>query len=265
MVAAALALAVPAAAQAAPEPADRVLLGGAVYTADRAGITAEAIAIDDGVIAYVGCDRGARRYIGKGTKVTNLRGRMVMPGLHDGHIHGITASADECSLNYEPLTVPGVQRRASRRASTRRAAATALVVSSWYQQFVIPSGTVVTKEVLDALSTTRPIVVTSSDGHTTLVNSRALELAGITAATPDPPNGRIEHAAGRASRTACCRTARRAWSTRCSRRPDGDPVDEARRGLARFAQEGITQLLRPRLRRRGRDRAVRAAAQARRR
>jgi predicted amidohydrolase YtcJ len=242
MLAAALALAVPAAAQAAPDPADRVLLGGDVYTADRAGITAEAIAVDDGAIAYVGSDRGARRYVGKRTKVTQLRGRMVMPGLHDGHIHGITAAADECSLNYEPLTVPEFSARI--KACLDASDDGWLVVSSWYQQFVIPSGTVLTKEVLDALSTTRPIVVKSSDGHTALANSRALALANITAATPDPADGRIEHAPD-GSPNGLLQDGAQDLVDALIPAPEGDPVDEARRGMRRFAEEGITSFFVP--------------------
>src|SRR5687768_735182 len=230
MLAAVLALAAPAVAQAAPDPADRVLLGGAIYTADRPGITAEAMAIDDGAIAYVGSDRGARRHIGKRTRVTNLRGKMVMPGLHDGHIHGITAAADECSLNYEPLTVPEFSARI--KACLDASEDEWLVVTSWYQQFIIPSGTVVTKEVLDAVSTTRPIVVFSSDGHTALGNSRALALANITAATPAPADGRIERAAD-GSPNGLLQDGAQGLVEAQLPAPDGDPLDEARRGMAR--------------------------------
>jgi predicted amidohydrolase YtcJ len=241
-LAAALALAIPAAAQAAPKPADRVLLGGAVYTAERAGITAEAVAIRDGAIAYVGTDRGARRYVGKRTKVTNLRGKMVMPGLHDGHIHGITAPADECSLNYEPLTVAEFSARI--KACLDASDGEWLVVSSWYQQFVIPSGTVLTKETLDAISTTRAIVVKSSDGHTALANSRALALANITAATPDPADGRIERAAD-GSPNGLLQDGAQGLVEALIPAPEGDPVGEARRGMQRFAEEGITSFFVP--------------------
>jgi predicted amidohydrolase YtcJ len=67
-----------------------------------------------------------------------------------------------------------------------------LRVSGWYFEAMLPDGVHVDKTMLDALDTERPIIVSNRDGHTSLVNSRALELAGITAATPDPPDGRIE-------------------------------------------------------------------------
>ena len=70
-----------------------------------------------------------------------------------------------------------------------------LRVVNWYRQAMVPAGTDATKADLDALNTERPIIVSSSDGHTTLVNSKALQVAGITASTPDPPSGRIDHGA----------------------------------------------------------------------
>ena len=246
LCAAALAAALPAAAQAAPRPADRVMLGGAVYTADQHDRIAHAIAVDRGRIVYVGSDRGARRYVGKRTTVVKLRGRMVMPGLQDGHIHGITVAADACSLDYDPLTVAEFSARIGGclRDTTAEEPDGWLQVSSWYQQFVIPSGTVLTKDVLDALPTQRPIVVGSSDGHTTLVNSRALALAGITAATPDPADGRIEHGAD-GQPNGLLQDGAQGLVDALIPAPDGDPVDEARRGLARFAQEGITSFFVP--------------------
>ena len=247
LCATALAVALPAAAEAAPHPADRVMLGGAVYTADQHDRIAQAIAVDRGRIVYVGSDRGARRYVGKRTTVVRLRGRMVMPGLQDGHIHGITAAADACSLGLRPADRAPSSPPGSRAAcATRppRSPAAGCRSPSWYQQFVIPSGTVLTKDVLDALPTQRPIVVSSSDGHTSLVNSRALALAGITAATPDPADGRIEHGAD-GQPNGLLQDGAQDLVTALLPPPAGDPVDEARRGLARFAREGITSFFVP--------------------
>ena len=236
----------PAATAAAAKPADRVLRNGSIHTVDARDSVREALAVRDGEIVYAGSDAGVRRYIGKRTKVTDLRGRMVMPGLHDGHIHGITEAADACSLNYEPLTVAELTARlqACLDATPGEEPGGWLQASSWYQQFVLPAGTVVTREVLDGLRTQRPIVVSSSDGHTSLVNSRGLALAGITAATPDPANGRIEHDAAGEPNGLLQDGAQRLVSALLPA-PTGDPVDEARRGMQRFAREGITSFYVP--------------------
>jgi predicted amidohydrolase YtcJ len=66
-----------------------------------------------------------------------------------------------------------------------------LDVVNWFQEGMLPAGTTATKAALDALKTKRPIFVESSFGHTVLANSRALELAGVSAATQDPLGGKI--------------------------------------------------------------------------
>jgi predicted amidohydrolase YtcJ len=181
----------------AARPADTVLRNGFVYTVDPENSVAEAVAVRDGAIVYVGSDSGARRFTGPGTTVVNLKGRMVMPGLQEGHIHEVTRSDQKtCDLKADPLTVPELQARL--RACLDDPALGGsndwLQVTNLYMQFLKPVGTVPHKSMLDALLTQRPIVVSAAvTGHTTLVNSKALQLAGITATTPDPEGGRIEH------------------------------------------------------------------------
>ncbi|HEX5618036.1 MAG TPA: amidohydrolase [Solirubrobacteraceae bacterium] len=191
-----ISLAAASAAQAA-KPADTVLRNGYVYTVDDEDSVAEAVAVRNGGIVYVGSDRGARRFTGPGTRVVNLKGRMVMPGIQDGHIHDVTRSDQKtCDLEAAPLTVPELQARL--RACLDDPALGGpndwLQVTNLYMQFLKPAGTAPHKSMLDALGTQRPIVVTAAvTGHTTLVNSKALQLAGITASTPDPEGGRIDH------------------------------------------------------------------------
>ena len=81
--------------------ADLALTHGAIYTMDGARSWAETIVIDDGRIVYVGHDAGARAYIGPQTQVVDLKGRMVLPGMQDVHIHPISGGieANGCDLN----------------------------------------------------------------------------------------------------------------------------------------------------------------------
>lgn len=182
-------------AEAAVKPADTVLRNGYVHTVDKRDSRAEALAIRAGKIVYVGSDRGVRRYVGKRTKVTNLGGRMVMPGLQDAHIHEMLGGelALKCDLQFAPLTLDQFKQRigACLKDTADKEPDGWLQVESWYRQAMLPPGTDATKADLDALSTKRPIIVTSSDHHTALANSRALEIAGVTAATPDPVGGHI--------------------------------------------------------------------------
>ena len=87
---------------AKPKPADTVFLNGYVYTVDAHDSTAQALAVSDGKIVYVGDDAGARAMSGSKTKTIDLGGRMVMPGLIDGHMHPQSGGP----VSYTHLTLP---------------------------------------------------------------------------------------------------------------------------------------------------------------
>ena len=87
-------------------PADHVFTNGKVYTADALHSIAQAVAVRGNTIVYVGDDAGAQPYIGDQTEVHDLAGRLVLPGLHDTHIHpeGIV-QPDICDLQSQPMTL----------------------------------------------------------------------------------------------------------------------------------------------------------------
>jgi predicted amidohydrolase YtcJ len=191
-----------AAAAEAAGPADTVFRNGFVYTVDQRESVEQALAVDDGRIVYVGGNRGARRYIGGRTEVVDLRGRMVMPGLHEGHIHDVENSDQKtCDLEAEPLTVAEFQARVRTclddpelHTAPAGSPNDFLNVENLYMQFLRPAGTKPHKSMLDALGSDRPIAVSAAvTGHTLLVNQKALDLGGITRDTPDPVGGRIDH------------------------------------------------------------------------
>ncbi|MGO9167198.1 MAG: amidohydrolase [Candidatus Sulfotelmatobacter sp.] len=180
---------------AANAAADRVYRNGTVFTADAHGSIAEAVAIREGRIVYVGSNEGAVPFIGPSTRVTDLKGRFVMPGLVDGHMHPLEAGLklQKCSLNYESLTVAELQQRVQACLDSTRSQEPEgwLEVVSWFQESMRPAAVKTSRTTLDVLKTSRPIIVRSSFGHTVLANSRALALAKITKATPDPLGGKI--------------------------------------------------------------------------
>jgi predicted amidohydrolase YtcJ len=189
-------LALVAAAAAAPvAPADRVYRNGTVFTADTALPSAAALAIRAGRIVYVGDDAGAAAFVGPATLTTDLHGRFAMPGLVDGHMHPLEAGRTllKCNLDYASLTVEQLQRGVQDcldRSSDKEPDAW-LEVVNWFQESMRPAGVRTTRATLDALHTHRPVIVRSSFGHTVLANSRALQLAGIGKATPEPAGGKI--------------------------------------------------------------------------
>ena len=180
---------------AKPKPADTVMTHGYVYTVDSHDSVAQAVAVSGGRIVYVGDDAGALDYIGRKTKTIDLGGRMLMPGLIDGHMHPQSGGLRllNCNLDYAALTVPEFQARIQACIDNDKTAGADdwLVVINWFEQNMQPAGIVLTHAALDGVKTTRPIMVHSSFGHSNLTNARGLALAHITRDTPDPKDGII--------------------------------------------------------------------------
>jgi len=190
------AIAIPCApVRAATAAADMAYRHGLVYTVDAQDSVQQALAIRAGRIVYVGSDAGLAAYIGPKTMVFDLRGRMLMPGLVDGHMHPLQGGGTllKCNLNYELLNVTTMQARIQACLDHDRAKEPDawLEVVNWFQEGMVPAGTHTDRQTLDALKTQRPIFVESSFGHTALVNTRALKMAGVTAQTPDPLGGKV--------------------------------------------------------------------------
>ena len=146
-------------AGAAPKWANTVLRHGFVYTVDARDSIAQALAVRRGEIVYVGSDKGVRKFIGRGTRVVDLEGRMVMPGLQDGHIHDVTRSDRKtCDLKADPLSVPELQARIQACLNDPELGGSGdwLDVTNLYMQFLKPAGTTPHRAMLDALPTDRP-------------------------------------------------------------------------------------------------------------
>ena len=181
---------------AALSEATEVYQSGYLFTSNLKNPKAEAFAVKDGVVIYVGHNSGARKYVGPSTKVINLDGRFVMPGIIDGHIHPFDAGVQltKWNLNYEALSVEEFLERIQAgldAESGKKDTDSWFEAVNWFQEQMRPAGVKVTRSTLDRLKTKRPVVVSSSFGHTLLANSRALELAGVTRRTPDPSTGKI--------------------------------------------------------------------------
>jgi predicted amidohydrolase YtcJ len=178
------------AAAASPPVADLVLLDGAVYTVDAARSWASAVAVRDGRIVAVGTAREVEPWIGAGTRVLRLAGRMVLPGFHDAHVHPVSGGVElgQCDLNGAADSAEALRRIA---ACAREHPGTGWIVGGGWDLPLFPDANP-DKRALDALLPDRPAILTAADGHSAWVNSRALAAAHIGAATPDPARGRIE-------------------------------------------------------------------------
>jgi predicted amidohydrolase YtcJ len=170
--------------------ADFVLEGAAVYTVDAVRTWAEAIAVRGEEIVYVGTSRGAARYVGPRTRIVNLAGKMVLPGFQDAHLHPLWAGIEQLHCMLYELTTQEAYVRAVAECAASHPEEPWIRGAGW-DMSVFPGG-IPNRRALDAVVLDRPVFLSSKDGHTAWVNSKALELAGITRDTPDPPRGRID-------------------------------------------------------------------------
>jgi len=241
-----LSVATAAAQVSANRPADRVYRNGVIFTADAQHRTAEALAIREGRIVYVGDNRGLAPFVGGSTAMVDLKGRFLMPGLIDGHMHPLEAGLQllKCNLNYESLTVNELQQRVQACLDQGSKDPNAwLEVVNWFQESMRPAGVKTSRATLDVLKTTRPIIVRSSFGHTVLANTHALQLAKIAASTPDPVGGKIWRDAGGAPTGLLEDAAFNVFSTLIPRPTAADNVAGATAALQAMNRQGVTSFL----------------------
>ncbi len=177
-----------AACKVPKQGATLVIQNARVYTMSTPG-RVDAIAIKGDKIVYVGSIQGSEQWIGDSTDVINLGGRMVLPGFHDTHVH------PEGGIQMGECNQDDVATKTAILDSVKRCAAAApnapWIRGRGWALPVFPAANP-RKEWLDAVVRDRPVYLTAADGHSAWVNSKALEIAGVTRETPDPKNGRIE-------------------------------------------------------------------------
>jgi predicted amidohydrolase YtcJ len=186
--------------------ADLVLENGRIYTVDASRSWAEAVAVRGGRFVYVGGNSGVQDFKGPGTEIVDLDGRMVLPGLFDVHIHALGSGLEKlhCDLSLEAMLEeygePPDDLVAEYLARIERCAAArpddAWVLGYGWVMDAFGPGALASRDLLDGIVPDRPVYMESADGHSGWVNSRALEIAGITADTPDPEGGKIDRLPG---------------------------------------------------------------------
>lgn len=172
-------------------PADLVLRNGVIYTVDEERSRAEAVVVRGNEIVYVGSNDGVDAFVGPDTDVIDLNGKMVLPGFFDSHSHppgGALIESVDVYL-YGERSLEGYLNAVGNYAE-RNPDKTAIRGMGWSNALFPPTGP--RKEDLDEIVSDRPVALTSGDGHSTWVNSKALEMAGITKDTPNPEGGVIE-------------------------------------------------------------------------
>jgi predicted amidohydrolase YtcJ len=223
---------------AAEAPADLVLDGAAVYTVDASRSWAQAVAVRAGRIVFVGTSAGARAFVGPATRVVKLDGRMLLPGFQDAHVHPVSGGVEllQCNLN-DLRDAAAVLARVRECASAMQDRA--WIVGGGWELPIFPSANP-KKEELDAIVPDKPVQLFAADGHSSWVNSKALEVAGVGSQTADPRNGRIERDA-RGNPTGTLREA--ASDLVASHQPKTTAAERLaglKRALELFAAAGVT-------------------------
>jgi predicted amidohydrolase YtcJ len=192
-----LATAVPLATATQPPPtlapvetADIILVNGNIVTMDTNRRAVKALAIKNGLISSVGDDQAIRSLAGESSRVIDLLGRTVTPGLIDAHCHlsacGLLGTAF-VDISWPAIsTIAEMQARLAERIASTPAGE--WVIGSGWLTF---DGRYPNKHDLDPISPQHPVFALNQGGHMAAVNSMALEMAGVDASTPDPGNGRF--------------------------------------------------------------------------
>ena len=178
--------------QAEVQIADLVLQGGVVHTVNTDQPRAEAIAVSGNEIVFVGSNAGVASHIGPQTEVVELDGRLLMPGLIDAHVHPIGGSLKNLyQCNFPFSADPQEVQRTVARCVAEQPDAEWILGGQWdsgfFDRFDLPSP----RSLIDEVSGDVAVYLVDDSGHNGWVNSKALELAGVTSATPDPEGGTV--------------------------------------------------------------------------
>ena len=183
-------LSLSAAAQGAGT-ADTILINGKIATVDDRFTMAQALAIKDRRVIATGSNDAVRKHAGSSTKVIDLKGRTVVPGLIDNHSHWIRA-AEHDELRFDGVTTRAqAVKMLAERLATKKPGEWVVVLGGWSEEQFTDEVRGFPLAELDAMAPNNPVVLQSIYRHSYL-NSTALKMAKIDDSTPNPPGGTIE-------------------------------------------------------------------------
>jgi predicted amidohydrolase YtcJ len=176
-------------AQARPA-ADLVIINAKIWSVDKNHPTAQAVAVLGDRIVSVGTNAEVEAWRGPNTKVIDARGKLLLPGFDDAHVHFVSGGLQLDAVQLTDATSPEeFARRIGERA--RQTAKGEWILGGDWDETKWDPAKLPAKELIDALTPDTPVFVYRYDGHLGLANSVALRMAGVTAQTQDPPGGVI--------------------------------------------------------------------------
>ena len=173
------------------EPADLVIKNAEIVTIDKDNPRAEAVAIKGEFIIAVTSNKKINQYIGEGiTKVIDAKGRLLVPGFNDAHIHFTSGGRSMMNLDFRYVhDLETIKQMVKEKVAQSKPGE--LIVGRGWEHETFPDKKWPTKEILDAVAPDNPVMLSRADGHSVWVNSYIIERSEITKDTPDPPNGTI--------------------------------------------------------------------------
>jgi predicted amidohydrolase YtcJ len=172
---------------------DLVLLNGNILTVDKVHSTAQAAAVKDGKIVKIGTNKLVQELIYEKTEVVDLKGKTVLPGFIDAHTHPALGAvwADAMDFSYPKVkSISEILEKIEERV--QKASPGEWIKGVSYDHNLLAEKRHPNRWELDEVAPNNPVVLCPYSSHESIYNSKALELAGISKDTPDPPGGRIE-------------------------------------------------------------------------
>ena len=227
--------------------ADLVIINGKVLTIDRDNPVAEAVAVRGEYIIAAGTAGKISPFIEKGkTRVIDARGRLVIPGFNDAHVHFGPLDPDYIELRYttDPAVITLKVKEQVEKSKPGQ-----LIEGGHWEHEMFNNRKWPSKELIDWVSPDNPVVLSRADGHSVLVNSYVLKKSGITKDTPDPFGGEIQKDPVTGEPTGILKESAERLIKTGAVKPDRTPAEEAARlkqgyllALKEAAEYGVTSV-----------------------
>jgi len=172
--------------------ADLVLLNGKIITVDKEFKITEAISIKKQKIQHLGTTESIKKLIGPETKVVNLEGKTVMPGIYDSHLHVISTGSSLMMINCRTPPINNIDDMKKAVAEkVKESEIGEWILGRGWDQAKLSEHRNPSRYDLDDVAPDNPVVLTRTCGHLLVANSKALMISGISKDTPNPIGGRI--------------------------------------------------------------------------
>jgi predicted amidohydrolase YtcJ len=169
----------------------QLYFGGDIYTVDEACPTAEAVAVRDGRILAVGSQADCRSALGDNCESIDLHGSALLPGFIDTHLHPVVMIYFDMNIDLRGATsIAELQDKL--RDAAQSGSPDDWIVGLQFDEQALDEPRLLTRHDLDVACPDRPIVVIKHDGHSVMVNTRTIQVCGVSATTEDPAGGVID-------------------------------------------------------------------------